>query len=399
MSDFVWIIPAEKQLSLGEGGVSPNYIIPQGQMHGEERNLRGNRLWIILRGLEDRCIAVINVKKVEKFSEGYYANDFLISCDMAASFRLSSTFEEAKPYSLSDFQSQGPGILQIAEGSMNRLKSLVARTIQVKFTAPTDAILKRVKFDALFIKGEGLAKAALSQIVQAFPLDRIWAIGTGAKLGPFGNFASHLLTLHEYDSSVVTDFLRKVDPVYVLARAVRSPETSVEDTVLPTVTKNIDLDFTEIDPETVYAREFVSSNGMLSDLESALSKTEAAEKLHQAMLRDIASYLKEQGLSPYESASVDLMISLNGRRKIFEIKSSTSLNIIAQAAKGAFQIACYANAMAIDFEPLDTSLIMHKIQDAALEKFVYEALDRLGIKYLLYDPDTGWPNRVNGLLN
>ncbi len=367
-------------------------------MHDEERSLRGKRLWIILRGVEDRCIAVVSVKKVEKFSEGYHADDFLISCDTAASFRLSSTFEEARPYSLSDFQSQGTGILQIAEDSISRLKNLVSKTIQVKLAEPTNAILKRVKFDTLSKKGEGLAKAALSQIVQAFPLDRIWDTGTGARLGPFGNFAAHLLALHEFDSSVVTDFLRKGDPFTVLTQAMRSSKTVVEETVT-FITKSVDLNFTEINPETVYAREFVPSNDMLSDLESALRKTEAAEKLHQAMLRDIAFYLKEKGLSPYESASIDLMISLNGRRKIFEIKSSTSLNIIAQAANGAFQIACYANAMAIDYEPLDTSLIMHKIQDAALEKFVHEALDRLGIKCLLYDPDTGWPNRVNGLLN
>lgn len=368
-------------------------------MHGEERNLQGKRLWIILRGFDDRCVAAVTVKKVEKFSEGYHTDDFLISCDTTASFRLSSTFEEAKPYSLSDFQSQDTGILQIAEVSINKLKCLVAKTIQVKLADPTYAILKRVKFDTLSKKGKGLAKAALSQIVQTLPLDRIWVTGTAAKLGPFSNFAAHLLTLHEYDPSIVTDFLRKGDPVSVLTQTVYGSETEEEDTVSSTFTKNIDLDFTEIDPETVYAREFVSSSYMLSDLESALSKTEAAEKLHQTMLRDIAFYLKEIGLSPYESASVDLMISLNGRRKIFEIKSSTPLNIIAQAAKGAFQIACYANAMAIDYEPLAASLIMHKIQDVTLEKFVHDALDRLGIKYLIYDPVIGWPDRIHGLLD
>lgn len=44
MSDFVWIVPAERLSSLGDGGISPNYIIPQGQMHSQEKLLSGNRL-------------------------------------------------------------------------------------------------------------------------------------------------------------------------------------------------------------------------------------------------------------------------------------------------------------------------------------------------------------------
>lgn len=399
MSDFVWIVPSERLSSLGNGGISPNYIIPQGQMNGQERRLRGSRLWIVLRGAEDRCIAVASIKKVERFREGYYANDFLVSCDTTMSFRLSSSFEDVKSYALSDFRDQGLGTHRVPEGAVDMLKGVVSKTVQVKLAAPAEAVLKRVKFDALPKRGKGLAKAALSQITQALPLDQIWASGTGDKLGPFGNFAARLLSLHGYDALQATSFLKASDPVSLLSETIGIVAASKPKDSAQAIEKSVDLDFTEIDPETIYAREFVQSEGLLPDLESALSKTEAAEKLHQDMLRDISSYLKEKGISPYESVSIDLMIRLNEQTQIFEIKSSTLANIVAQAAKGAFQMACYVNAMVAEYEPLSATIILHKVEDENLEKFVHDALNRLSVKHLTYDPNKKWPERVSGLLN
>jgi hypothetical protein len=72
---------------------------------------------------------------------------------------------------------------------------------------------------------------------------------------------------------------------------------------------------------------------------------------------------------------------------------------MAQAAKGAFQIACYLNAMAADYEQLDGFLILHKVEDSNFEVFVRDALTRLGVKNLTYDPSKKWPERVSGLLD
>lgn len=399
MFDFVWIVPSERQSSLGNGGISPSYIIPHGQMNGQESRLRGNRLWIVLRGSEDRCIAVASIKMVERFREGYYANDFLVSCDTTASFRLSSSFEEAKPYAISDFRDQGVGMHGASEEIARKLKGIVNNAVQVKLAAPADISLRRVKFDVLPKKGTGLTKAALSQMTQTLPLDQVWASGTGDKLGPFSNFASRLLSLHGHNAAQAAPFLKVSDPVSLLAGTAANIVDSKPESSAQTVEKIVDLDFTEIDPETIYAREFVLSEGFLPDLESALSKTEAAEKLHQDMLRDISSYLKEKGVSPYESTSIDLMITLNDETRIFEIKSSTRANIVAQASKGAFQIACYVNAMIANYQSLCAALILHKIEDENLEEFVHDALDHLGVKCLTYDPDKKWPEKVVGLLS
>ena len=212
MSNFVWIVPSEKLSSLGSGGISPTYIIPHGQINGHEGHLRGSRLWIVLRGTEDRCIAVVYIKRVERFREGYYANDVLVSCDTTTSFRLSSSYEKAKPYTLSDFKDKSMGTHEAPEGAVGKLKGLISKTVQVQLVVPTDATLKRVKFEVIPKRGKGLAKAALSQITQALPLDQIWASGTGDKLGPFGNFASRLLSLHGYDASQAISFFKANDP-------------------------------------------------------------------------------------------------------------------------------------------------------------------------------------------
>jgi hypothetical protein len=399
MSDFVWIVPSERLSSLGNNGISSSYIIPQGQMNGQESRLCGKRLWIVLRGTEDRCVAVASIKGVERFREGYHENDFLVSCDTTASFRISTSFENARPYALHDFRDQGLGMHDAPEKAVNRLKGAVSKTVQVKLAAPADATLKRANFDALPKGGERLAKAALSQITQALPLDQVWASGTGDKFGPFSNFASQLLFLNGFDARQVSPFLKVNDPVSLLTEATGNAASSKLEFSGRAVEKGVDLDFTKIDPENIYAREFILSEGFLPDLASALSKTEAAEKLHQDMLRDISAYLKENGISPYESASIDLMITLNGQTRIFEIKSSTPANIVAQSAKGAFQMACYVNAMAADYEPLDAALILHKIEDTNLEKFVHDALTRLNVKHLTYNPRAKWPERVAGLFN
>ena len=339
-----------------------------------------------------------SIKGVERFREGYHENDFLVSCDTTMSFRISTSFEDAKPYALDDFRDQGLGMHGAPEKAVNKLKGAVSKSVQVKLAAPADATLKRTNFDVLPKGDKRLAKAALSQITQALPLDQVWASGIGDKLGPFSNFASRLLTLHGYDARQASSFLKANDPVSLFTEATDDAAVSKLESAARAVAKRIDLDFTKIDPEKIYAREFILSEGFLPDLEGALMKTEAAEKLHQDMLRDISSYLKENGVYPYESASIDLMITLQDQTRIFEIKSSTPTNIVAQAAKGAFQMACYVNAMGADYDPLDAFLILHSVEDKNLEKFVHDALARLNVKYLIYNPREKWPERLPGLL-
>lgn len=398
MSNFVWIVSSEQENFLGSGGVSSSYIIPYDQMNGHSAHLEGNRIWIVLRRNEDRCIAVASIKMVEKFKEGYYKDDFLISCDTTKSFRLSSSFLKAKPYALNDFSANGLGMHSASVEAVGKMSGYISNTVQVKFSQPVASVLRRVKLEVLPKRGESLAKAIISYLTQALPLDEVWGAGTGDKLGPFSNFASRLLTFHGFSDAQAAIFLKENDPVYLLTKAIAGGLVPNPLDSIKSIKKGVDLDFTRVVPDMIYARKFVPSEQSKSDLEGALAKTEAAEKLHQEMLRDIVSYLSGKGVLPYESLSIDLMISLEDTTCIFEIKSAMAANITAQAAKGAFQIACYFNAMVSDYQPLKAALILHKIEDAKMERFVHDALDRLNVKHLTYDPQKRWPDRVKGLL-
>jgi hypothetical protein len=85
MSDFVWIIPSEMFSSLGNRGVSPNYLIPQGHMRNQEARLAGNRVWVVLRGADDRCVVMAIIKKVEKFNPTFRTKNCAKFCFVAGS--------------------------------------------------------------------------------------------------------------------------------------------------------------------------------------------------------------------------------------------------------------------------------------------------------------------------
>lgn len=397
MPDFAWIIQVEKPSLLGQRGISPSYIVPHRQMNSHEKSLGGNLIWMIMRTHEDRCIGVLGVKQIERFSEGYHSGDFLITCDSASSVRLSSAFDRAKPYLVENLQELGPGIHEIPAETTRRIRSSISNSIPVRLTVPPESMLRNIELEHVSKGSVSLLKTALSRIAREFSLDQIWASGAGAKLGPYANFAQSLLDVKGYGAlnAEAVAFLKEADPLSALLKQ-RAGNKNAEP---GTTGRSVDLDFTEIDPANVYAREFIYHGDVSLDLENAIRKTETAEKLHQSMLRDISAYLKKNSITPFESGSVDLMIEHSGKTRIFEIKSATNSNIMAQAAKGAFQIACYVNAMSGSHHPLCAAIIIHKIEDESLEQLTREALEILGVTYLVYDPGNEWPHRVEHLLN
>lgn len=82
---------------------------------------------------------------------------------------------------------------------------------------------------------------------------------------------------------------------------------------------------------------------------------------------------------------------------VFEIKSSNVDNILSQSSTGAFQLACYLNELSKDYHNLNARLVLHVTQSPELQNYAVEAVRRLGIEVLFYDPDKPWPNRIQGL--
>src|SRR5476651_2328737 len=123
MVDYAWTISVDKQSALGVTGISSSYIIPRAEMKSFDHLLAGKKLWVTLRGQQDRCIAAITVKRMERFLEGLNAGDFLIYTDTTKSIRFCSNYEEATPYAIPLQEEKSFGISQLNDHIVEIIKS------------------------------------------------------------------------------------------------------------------------------------------------------------------------------------------------------------------------------------------------------------------------------------
>ena len=400
MSDLVWVLDDEKGPSFGGSGVSGSYILPKNEVGFEPESLAGRRLWVVLRGHEDRLLLFVKIKKVERIIEGYYSGDYWITPEMTNSVKLVSGFAEAVRYATVTTRLSRLGVSELSPEASNSLAALVRGSIQIKLLPPDKRLLSQVDFQLLPGNGRRLAQSALRAVVSHLTLAQIWANGAGDRLGAFSNFACALLTekMGAKPSLDIVDALKTFDPasvIFVENKIDQEKDGLGRNCSVPSV----DIEFSEIEPEKIYAREFVSVDSKLRNLEEALKKTEHAEKVHQAMLQDIAEFLIKNGIKPYESSSIDLLYRARTMEmlNVFEIKSSNVDNILSQSSTGAFQLACYLNELSKDYHNLNARLVLHVTQSPELQNYAVEAVRRLGIEVLFYDPDKPWPNRIQGL--
>jgi hypothetical protein len=396
MSNFVWITAADKNSAFGISGISGSYIIPKGDMTVNPQSLAGNRLWVILRGTDDRILQSLTVKKIERIIEGYYEGDYLLSVDLLSSFRLVSKYAEASNYIATNTDQLAAGLSEINEKLSRSFSQLVKKRIEIKLAEPK--VRSGIDNKILPRSGELLAKSALRLIISRYNLNEIWAAGTGKKLGTFANFANSIIKKHvsEKAAAELTDILSSYDPITALNNEVEDDDSGKEKS--PN-TPQVDTDFTEVEPEKIYAREFLSAGDKFKDLEAALNKTEHAEKIHQEMLKDIAEFLISNGVTPFESGSIDLMFQANNKLKVCEIKSTTLENLLAQSSKGAFQLTCYIDELIKSYDDTLPQLILRRIGNNELESFAQRILSKMNIPVLFYDPSKSWPNRVPQLLS
>jgi hypothetical protein len=397
MSDLVWVLSAERGFSFGNFGISGSYILPKGEIDFEPKSISGKRLWVVLRGQEDRLLLFYKVKKVERIIDGYYCGDYWLSPEMLESIKLAPDYVGAARYVVASTRDFSFGVTQVSQESSDALLSVVKGSIQTKLLPPSKSLLKKIDLHLFPNNDHRLAQSALRAVVSHLTLEQIWANATGDRLGPFSNYACALLaemTGVNPSPGVVRD-LKVLDPISIIFSEINpTPESGALgfNYSVPCV----DTEFSEIEPAKVYAREFISIDSKLRNIEEALKKTEHSEMIHQAMLKDISEYLIKNGIVPYESNSIDLFYRSNERLNVFEIKSASVDNILSQASKGAFQLACYLNELSKDYQNLSAKLVLQVIQNPDLQNYAVEALLRLGIEVLFYDPSKGWPNRIQG---
>lgn len=397
MTDYVWLIRSNEDNPFKPSGISSTYLVPKEAYNGLIEDICGTRLWICLRKNEDRCIAFVRVTAMHQFSEGYYAGDYLISCDTSLSFRLTSTYSSAANYSVDNLQSLEPGIHRLKPTNASSLCDMVTKSIHVKFNPPTTSALRGLSLPYIPKSLKSLVNTGISTITCNRNMDDLWKSGQNQKLGPFSNFAFPILHEHHKDRDALISLLENIDPVSVLGEELDPQEQAGSAIAQRAHLGMVDDNFSEIDPESVYARSF-TSKAIFHDHDLMVQKTNYAEKKHQDMLRDITSYLRKIGVLSYQSNSIDLMIARNGGIEIFELKSANNSNILSQAAKGAFQLAHYTTSIEKNYNLLRSSLILEKISDPHIDSIAKKALTKLGVTCLEYDPQADWPDRLIGLI-
>lgn len=287
---------------------------------------------------------------------------------------------------------------ELPAGVSETFAALVKGAVQTKLLPPDKKLVSQIDFQLFPHSSRHLAKNALRAVVSRLTFEQVWASSNGDKLGAFSNYAYAVLSEKTgvKPTYELVQALKDFDPISVIFAEVvqRSENVTFERNSKP---PSVDTEFSEIDPAKIYAREFVSLDSQLRNLEEALKKTEHAEKVHQAMLKDISEFLIGHGVTPYESSSIDLMYRSGNKLNVFEIKSANADNILSQAAKGAFQLACYLNELSKDYDNLDARLVLHETANPGLQDYAAEALQTLGIVVLVYDPKKSWPSRVKGM--
>jgi len=389
---FVWIIGVETTAQMKKRGVSSSYIIPASIIQGFEKDIANGFIWLVVRGKFDTLSAILVPKKIERFKDGFNRGDFLLHIDLLSSFRMTANYN--LDTNLSALKNLPSGLSEISTQLSQQLFNLTRSSLQFKLIKPVISDTADLIYHS-GTKVKRLARTGISEVVQHYNLDELWGSGIGAKLQPIANFAYTLIKskVPNVDDSLI-NILRDIDPL----KSIKELEVNDAQIIKESSTsqQKVDLEFTEINPETIYAREFISASETVN-IEEALAKTEVAEALHQDMLRDISQYLKSRNIIPNETTSIDLMIDHSGM-KIFEIKSTNENNIYAQSSKGAFQLAYYRNAIKEDYEEVDFALIIHKTANQVAELTCIDTLNILGVKCLVYNPSIEWPERIPGFL-
>lgn len=160
MTDLVWVLDGEKGPAFGSSGVSGSYILPKNEVDFDPKSLAGRRLWVVLRGQEDRLRLLVKIKKVERIIDGYYLGDYWITPEMAGSLKLVSDYVGAARYATMSTRSSRLGVSELSPDASDVLAALVKGSIQTKLLSPDKRLLSQVVFQLVPSNDRRLAQSA-----------------------------------------------------------------------------------------------------------------------------------------------------------------------------------------------------------------------------------------------
>ena len=401
MSDFLWVIPRDKALSLGEIGVSSSYIIPRSIVGDNLDDLVDGFIWVVLRGDSDRLVLVIKVQEIECILDGYYKHDFLVRPNLKLSLKIGSTFTSIASYEISFLPFAEHVITKITSAVVEKLIILLTKNITVRLISPTNNAFSNFLVELPSKNQAVLTRVVGENAVSHFNFIDIWSDGKSKKFStaPYASMAKAYIEKNFPSVNLLQfeDVLLGADPfVGLVSRDLKfgDPASIFIESANP---PQVDIIFKLIDPNNIFARKFTAKKNPANNHFNQIKKTEAAEQKHQDILRDVSRFLITEGVQPFHSNSVDLAYKSNGCLYIFEIKTSNCLNMISQASKAAFQLAYYKNSLSLDYESITYSLLIEDSGSENLNSFIFETMKTLGMSTFIYREGLNWPSRVSGL--
>jgi hypothetical protein len=126
-----------------------------------------------------------------------------------------------------------------------------------------------------------------------------------------------------------------------------------------------------------------------------LSKTNEAEEMHEKILKDVVLRFKSRDYSVSKSRSFDLFAEKANIKLLWEIKSATGDNFVAQGEKGIIQLLRYS--IALEQKNLVSLRLLLLIQDCdqpAVFGYLSRMAARVGIELWLYNENQEWPYKI-----
>jgi len=407
MKTFLWVIDAQLfDYIKSSGGVSSSYLLPFSHTKPTQaKEFPGSYIWLILRKSgHDSLFANIFINQVDQFVDGLNKNDYLLTIDNSISFRIISDLSSFQRWQIDETSNTYPyGVSEIKLEINAEINRFLLTKISFNFKRPLDSFLSNLKMPSLFGSHQSQSKTALKCILSNVALNDIWAGKVPQSLSPFANFAYYKIEFDCGKSKAIEllSFLQNNDPlsaIHIDSALETNISVGSNHNKASNIIPEIDIDFSPINPAQIFARKFIGNTASSIDYDRIMQKTGIAEKKHQDILRDFATFLISLGFTPKQSNSIDLALTDNAAITFFEIKTISESNALQQVSKGLFQLLCYKDKLINSGLPVKhTVLILTKLIDDSIEIYITNLLAPLGIVVLFYDVKLHWPNKLSGL--
>lgn len=394
--EYIWCFNDVALMSGIDAPLSLEYHLPFQKLGIPPGELIDHRLWLILKS-EDKqhLFGFITPTALERYTEGTYDGDYLLNANPYHSVRLLPRIESRDRWIVD--LSDEDGVRECTLEELSIFSELIKRNELASFSMPSDSSLRMIQ------------RTGFKEVAQAVPDQlqltlRTLAFGDAVRaksypesVSSIGGTALEVLRRVNPDlySPDAIELMTSLDPLTGGETAsIKSPQEILR--ISERLAPIVDTFLMGLDPEKISARIFVAHSAHLST--DWLDKTRDAEESHEKILKDTAIYLRERGFGILKSRSFDLYAEKGDERILFEIKSTTSDNLVEQGEKAIIQLLRYSIALG-EKATRNTKIVVllqYQDQESAL-RYLSTLAERIGFCILLYDENRPWPQRMFSL--